>query len=95
MIIRGNGGEDVVGYSFGVHRSDHLWQGTLYGGQGRARAARPASLPLFGPDAILFNESALCKFGSQEALRDRPSTTTRRCPISSRTPSTSGTSAAL
>lgn len=70
MIIRGNGGEDVVGYSFGVHRSDHLWQGTLYTAdpEGRGAGGTPCIFyRFFGPDAILFNESALCKFGSREA----------------------------
>jgi len=70
MVIRGNGGEDVVGYSFGVHKSNHLWQGTIYTASpdGCGSGSTPCIFyRFFGADPIVFSESALCKFGSKEA----------------------------
>lgn len=70
MVLCGNGGEDVVGYSFGIHRSSHLWQGCHYtadpNGIGRGRT--PCCFyRFFGPDALIFNTSMIGCFGTQAA----------------------------
>ena len=69
-VLRGNGGEDVVGYSFGIYQSNYLWQGAPYVDhpQGVGGANTPCIFyRFFGPDAIVFNRSALCKFGTKAA----------------------------
>lgn len=67
-VIRGNGGEDFVGYSFGIHYSNYLWQGATYCDSPDGKGGRNTPCifyRFFGPDAIVFNSSAICKFGTK------------------------------
>ncbi|MCF7848866.1 MAG: DUF2961 domain-containing protein [Kiritimatiellales bacterium] len=69
-IIRGNGGEDVVGYSFGIYKGNHAWQGAPYieDESGVGGSFTPCIFyRFFGPDAIVFKDSLIAKFGTKAA----------------------------
>lgn len=71
--LRGIGGEDVFGMSFGVWDVQTKWIGTAYtysDGEGRGTAENPAydelvAYRIFGPAPISFESSAVVRFGSK------------------------------
>jgi hypothetical protein len=66
-LLRGIGGEDVFGYSFGVGESAGQWQGAPFAA-GDGNGDDPAvCYRFFGPDPVVFDDSAVAKFGTKAA----------------------------
>ena len=64
--LRGIGGEDVFGYSFGVHESLSQWTGTPYLFNGdKQQAGEIVAYRFFGPDPVAFDSSLVLRFGSK------------------------------
>jgi len=64
--LRGVGGEDVFGYSFGLHESCYQWTGTPY--HRKAEEGQPTEIVayrFFGVDPIPFKSSLVLRFGTR------------------------------
>ncbi|MFB6295233.1 MAG: DUF2961 domain-containing protein, partial [Halobacteriales archaeon] len=66
-VIRGIGGEDVFGYSFGVGESTGQWQGVPFAAGDGNKDDAAIGYRFFGPDPVVFDDGALMKFGTQPA----------------------------